>query len=274
MNGYTKITKFGGKTYKETHCDLQPDEIRVDSYQREKKNAHVLKIVQNFDPHAVHQFIVCKRGKNHYIVDGQQELNAIKVLIELGQLPLDHTVSCKVIEATKDRAARIYEIVNNSKPLSKGEKFKSRLARRDKWALDVVTALENNELTWRERAGKCDKNEIPQEFLGYLEKHYKNDGGIELLDSVLSIIQAAWKGGDGYIPSAGRFAPLLKGLADALHQTPHVKRDVIVKRMKDRGVFACRREGKGDSNSHGGGQEVQYAEYFTDLFTRVDALAA
>lgn len=275
-NKLTTTIKFKRKTYKVVYCLMNPNVFHIGGYQRSEIGPHVENIASNFNPYALKPLFVSKRKKTedggglYYLIDGQQEWRAILRLISRGELPKDFKVTVRlVVGLTYAEEADLYLLTNNNKPNTKGEKFKARLAKADDaWARLVMDTLTRHGMTYNERAGRTGPNVFPLSAIDFIEKEWGTErGGVVLFDKLLRVIRAAFGDGSGGVMDAGRYVPLLKGLALALKDADHIKEETIIARLKDKGAVAAKEEGKRDSTTNGAGQEKLYHPYFVDMLT-------
>lgn len=271
MKSFKSVTEFGGEKYVRTMRQMKPTQLIVDNtadgYQREEKPSHIQNIVKHFNPLAVKPFAVNNRnGKGaYYVMDGQQELAAVRTLITAGKLPENHLVDCWVTKLPLTEEAKLFTLLNASRHVTPGEKFKARVASGDVWAIQVKATLEKHDMTFSQERGRPRSNVVPNTPLNYIEKKYGlDDGGIELLDTAIGIAKQAWTvNGKAFHKSLN--SGLWGGLVDALREHKDTKPEALAERLKWHHYSTVTDALCANHTTHSP-SEAAFAEYFSNVF--------
>lgn len=182
--------------------------LKNDSEYQRKVEKIAQTIAANFDPDLFGTLLVSERSDGTmYVMDGQQRLNAIRIMGWNDQF-----VPCLVYHglSREDEAAILVDINRGRKPLTPQQIFKAELFRGNPESLAIanivnaagfVLNLDNGSLTNGQICG-----------IGALEKVYRRSSGPGYLQRALDLIRAIWGA------EQGPYAALIMALADFEHR--------------------------------------------------------
>ncbi len=171
--------------------EIPARQLMVDHHvQRPLDTARAERIASDFDPNALGTFVVSQRADGTYhLIDGQHR-HAVVVL--LGHE--DWQLRCEVHTGlTLAEEARMFRLLNNSKPVNVIEKFLVRYIEGDPVAVEITDLLADR--GWTVSTSKIDSNFCA---VAAIEKYYRRAEakqvglGAELVKWMIDVITKSW----------------------------------------------------------------------------------
>lgn len=167
--------------------DIPARLLQVDhSVQRPLDTTRAERIASDFDPNALGTFVVSHRTDGTYhLIDGQHR-HAVIILLGHEDWPL----RCEVHEnLTREEEARMFRLLNNSRPVSVIEKFLVRIQEKDPIAVTIADILAD--AGWTVSVQKS-----PAHFcaVAAIEKPYRRaaERGDEMVKWLISVVTKSW----------------------------------------------------------------------------------
>lgn len=162
------------------------------SVQRAIVQAHVKKIVTDFDVNALHVLTLSEHDGEHYVLDGQHRLMALR------ELDWKAPVECIVYQnLTEAEEARLFLLLNMQRHNTAFHKFCNRIIEGDPVALDIDAILTKNGFTLSGRTtdiGHFSAVAAAEAvYTGAIDKKFQQSP--ERLDTSLRIITSAFEPG-------------------------------------------------------------------------------
>ncbi len=162
---------------------LRAEQLVVDrTVQRALDTTRAARIAADFDRSALGTFVVSHRADGSYhIIDGQHR-HAVVILLDGDKWELN----CEVHEnLTRAEEARMFRLLNNSRPVGVLDKFVVRVEEQDPIAVGITQKL--NEHGWTVVTSKAVGSFVA---VGAIEKAYRRAGerGPALADWVLGVV--------------------------------------------------------------------------------------
>ncbi len=171
--------------------EIPARQLMVDhNVQRPLDTARAERIAADFDPNALGTFVVSRRADGTYhLIDGQHR-HAVVIL--MGHE--DWNLRCEVHQGlTLAEEARMFRLLNNSKPVNVIEKFLVRYIEGDPVSVEITDILADR--GWTVSTSKVDSNFCA---VAAIEKYYrranlKKEGlGAELVTWMIDVITKSW----------------------------------------------------------------------------------
>lgn len=166
---------------------LRASVLMVDhTVQRSLDTARAERIANDFDPNALGTFVVSRREDGTYhLIDGQHR-HAVVVL--LGHE--DWELTCEVHTGlTREAEARMFRLLNNSRPVNVIEKFLVRIQEKDPVAVTISDVLADT--GWTVSVSKNNANFCA---VSAIEKPFRRAGerGAEMVKWVIEVVTKSW----------------------------------------------------------------------------------
>jgi len=216
------------------------DDLKTDpDYQRALNHLLIQSIARDFKPKVAGVILVSRRGNGDlYIIDGQQRAAGAKLAGESHILALVLTGLGKVTEAQMRLAANV------KRADSASEKFRAKLAAKDKQAVAIVALLEDYAVELNLQSNSLERG---LNAVSTVERLYAIDDGAALR-ATLDAIVAAW----GIPEGRNATAPILLGVRWFLKVHPDADLARLAERMAAIGPAALARRALTTAAAMGG----------------------